>query len=105
MITVRLLKSSNPQKKYKVIVNNGEITKTIHFGQGGAMDFIKWNTVDKRKALERRTAYIRRHFKREDWNKSGIMTAGFWSKWLLWNKPTLEQSINDIENRFNIKIS
>ena len=32
-----------------------------------------------------------------NWGKSGIFTAGFWSRWMLWNKPTLEESYNDIK--------
>ena len=52
----------------------------------------------------KRQNYIARHRVRENWNKSGIHTAGFWSRWILWNKPTLQESINDVEKRFNIKI-
>jgi hypothetical protein len=48
--------------------------------------------------------YENRHKKRENWKKSGIKTAGFWSKWILWNKPSLNRSIKDTEERFNIKI-
>lgn len=28
----------------------------------------------------------------------------FWARWILWNKPTLQSSINDTKERFNIKI-
>ena len=51
-----------------------------------------------------KNAYISRHRVNENWNKSGIKTAGFWSKHILWNKPTIQQSIKDTEKRFNIKI-
>ena len=30
--------------------------------------------------------------------------AGFWARWILWNKPTLQSSVNDTKERFNIKI-
>ena len=30
------------------------------------------------------------------WNKSGAKTAGFYSKHVLWNKPTLKERIDDI---------
>ena len=43
----------------------------------------------------------------EDWNKSGTKTAGFYSKHVLWNKPTLKESIDDINKRFkdlNVKM-
>ena len=48
--------------------------------------------------------YITRHAKREDWNKSGLKTAGYWSKHLLWNKDTLTKSINDISKKHNLNI-
>jgi hypothetical protein len=38
----------------------------------------------------------------ENWLKSGIDTAGFWSRWLLWNKPTIKESYMDIKKRFNL---
>jgi hypothetical protein len=37
----------------------------------------------------------------EDWNNP---SPGFFSRWLLWNKPSLKASIKDTEKRFNIKI-
>jgi hypothetical protein len=40
----------------------------------------------------------------EDWNKSGIDTAGFWSRWALWSKPSLEEAIKLIEKKFKINI-
>jgi hypothetical protein len=40
----------------------------------------------------------------ENWTKSGLRTAGFLSRWILWNKPTILASIKDVEDRFNIKI-
>ena len=51
---------------------------------------------------QKKDNYIKRHRKREDWND--IHSAGFWSKNLLWNKPTISASIRDIEKRFNLKI-
>ena len=48
--------------------------------------------------------YIARHKVRENWEKSGIKTAGFWSKHLLWSEPTLTGSIKKIENKFNVNI-
>ena len=49
--------------------------------------------------------YLTRHKKREDWSKKGIDTAGFWSRWLLWSKPSLGGAIKLIENKFNVKIN
>ena len=75
-----------------------EKKKTIHFGQKGESDC----TINKNKKKKKR--YIDRHRKRENWTKSGIKTAGFWSKHLLWNKDTLTASIKDTEKNFNVDI-
>ena len=53
---------------------------------------------------DRKERYINKHKKREVWTAEGIKTAGFWSKHLLWGKPTLEASIRDVNKRFNINI-
>ena len=72
--------------------------KTVHFGAEGYSDYTK------HKDKERMQRYSARHKARENWAKSGIETAGFWSKWILWNKPSLSASIKDVEKRFGIKI-
>jgi len=89
---VHLKKSNKPDKKFMIKIDN----KTIHFGAKGMSDF----TIHK--DYERMERYTNRHKKRENWGKSGIKTAGFWSKWLLWNKPSFEGSKKDIATRFNI---
>lgn len=91
---IYLSRSSNPTKKYMVRVGK----KTIHFGAKGYSDF----TIHK--DPERKKRYIERHHSNEDWTKSGIDTAGFWSRWLLWGEPTLSGSIEKIENKFGVKI-
>ena len=91
-------KSKKPDKKYDARVDG---TKTVSFGQKGASDFTKHKNTD------RKERYIDRHKKNEDWTKSGVKTAGFYSKHVLWNKPTLKESIDDINKRFknlNIKM-
>ena len=52
------------------------------------------------KNTDRKERYIDRHKNNEDWNKSGAKTAGFYSKHVLWKKPTLKASIDDINKRF-----
>ena len=68
--------------------------KHIYFGAAGMSDFTKHKDED------RKNRYIDRHKHNEDWGKSGIDTAGFWSRWLLWNKPTIRESYQDIKKRF-----
>ena len=50
---------------------------------------------------DRKGRYIDRHKKNEDWTKPGAKSAGFYSKHVLWNKPALKASIDDINKRFN----
>ena len=91
MITV---KKARAPKKFKVIVDG----KEIEFGASGYSDFTKHKDED------RKELYLKRHQKRENWDKSGIKTAGFWSRWALWNKDTLDKSLKDVGRRFNVKI-
>jgi hypothetical protein len=94
MSIVYLAKSSRADKKYMVYVDG----KVTHFGATGYSDY------SKHKDPERKQRYITRHQARENWTKSGIHTAGFWSRWLLWGEPTLQASIKAIEQKFGIKI-
>ena len=88
-------KSDRPDKKYYIITNDD---KKVYLGQAGASDF----TIHKDEA--RKQLYINRHKKNESkyWNKSGIDTPSFWSRFLLWEKPTIKDSYMDIKKRFNI---
>ena len=57
-------------------------------------------TIHKDEARKQR--YINRHKKNENFTISGKDTAGFWSRWLLWNKPTIKESYSDIKKRLKI---
>ena len=81
------------QIKNYVITNNN---KKVYFGQAGASDF----TLHKNEA--RKQLYVNRHKNNENWTKSGIDSAGFWSRWILWHLPTIKESYQDIKKRFNI---
>lgn len=95
-----LSKSKRKNKQYQVILFDKQDNKkkTVHFGS-------PMESYPDHKDPDRKASYLSRHKKREDWNKSGIGTAGFWSRWMLWNKPTIQESIKDIERRFNISVS
>ena len=84
-------KSDKPDKKYYIITKSG---KKIYFGAAGYSD------MTQHKNEEKKNSYILRHERNENWTKSGIDTAGFWSRWLLWNKPTIKESYEDIKKRF-----
>ena len=93
-LTVHLNRSWKSDKKYMVTIGN----KTIHFGQHGMSDFTKHHDPLRKKL------YLQRHVSREDWTKHGIDTAGFWSRWLLWNKPSKRESIANLSRRFNLTV-
>lgn len=95
---ITLSESDRKDKKFKVVIID-DTKKTIHFGQRNASDY----TIHKDK--ERKKLYIDRHRKREDWTKKGIKSAGFWSRWLLWNKESLKGSLKDIEKRYKVRIT
>lgn len=86
-------KSDKPDKKFFIITSTG---KRIYFGSAGMSDF------SIHKDEDRKLRYIKRHSANENWGKSGINTAGFWSRWYLWNLPTLKASYEDIKKRFLI---
>ena len=95
-----LYKSDKPKKKYYVEFENPDTSKPkrIYFGSAGMGDYILSGGDDEKKAR-----YIARHQAREDWT-SPFAGAGFWARWILWNKPSLQSSINDTKERFGIKI-
>lgn len=89
--------SDKPDKKLDVeLETEAGREKHIHIGAKGMDDFTKT------KDLEQKKRYINRHKAREDWKQSGLLTAGFWAKNLLWNKPTLKASITDVRDRFDV---
>ena len=85
-------KSDKPEKKYYVITIS---EKKVYFGAAGMSDI----TIHKDE--ERKQRYIKRHEKNESkfWNKSGIDAPSFWALNLLWNKPTIKQSYEDIKRK------
>jgi hypothetical protein len=68
--------------------------KRTHFGFRGGSTYID-NKDDKKK-----DAYIARHKVNENWNDP--TSAGALARYILWNKPTLKESIADYKKRFNL---
>mgnify|MGYP003337894274 CR=1 FL=1 len=66
--------------------------KNIKFGSYGMSDY----TQHKNDAMKMN--YINRHKARENWNNP--LSAGFWSRWILWNKKDLNDSLIYTINRF-----
>ena len=87
--------SSAPNKKYTAVIDNGKTSKSIHFGDNRYQDF----TIHK--DTERKKAYLARH--KHD-KTSDILYAGFYATNLLWNKPTLKESIKNTNDKYNVNI-
>ena len=88
---VIIKKSPRKDKKLEAIVDG---KKTVPFGTSGYSDY----TLHK--DPQRKQRYIDRHKNNEDWGRSGIHTAGFYSRWVLWNKPSLSSSIQDLNKKY-----
>ena len=89
-------RSTKPDKKYMAIFtkDNGR-TKTTHFGQRGATDYLL--SKDK----ERRSRYRQRH--KKDLKTKDPTRAGFLSYYLLWGDSTsLRSNIQSYKRRFNL---
>lgn len=94
---VKLIKLRNSKYKYKAIVHHPSgRTATVNFGASAYSDFTKHKNEDRKRR------YIARHRRRERWDKRGIDTAGFWSRWLLWNKPSIRASKRFMRDNFEI---
>ena len=88
--------SRRKDKKYDAVIDG---SKTVSFGSKGMSDY----TIHK--DPERKQRYINRHKKAEDWNNP--RSAGFWSRWATWEKPTLKEAVSNINKKFkniNVKL-
>ena len=90
-MTLVITKSDKTDKRYKAVFDG---KKTIHFGSKGGSAFIDHKDETKKKA------YLARHMVNEDWTTP--YNAGSLSRWILWNKKTFTESVNDFKKRFNL---
>ena len=84
--------SDKKTKKFTAIIDD---KKTIHFGAKLYEDYTI-HRDDKRKK-----AYLARH-KKDNFNNPNY--AGFYATNLLWNKPTLKESIKNTNEKYNLNI-
>ena len=85
-------KSDKKDSKYFVVLPNG---KKVYFGAIGYENYTSGHLNEKRRA-----AYKKRHFKLENWTKSGINTPGFWSWHYLWEFRNKNQAYNNIKKKY-----
>ena len=94
---VHLIKSPRREKKFRAIFENGH---HIDFGQKGYTDYTIHKDPNHMKL------YLSRHGRMgETWTKSGIKTAGFWARWLLWSEPSLPRAKRLMTKKFGIKFT
>ena len=94
---MRIILSKSKRKNKKLVVEMPDLGHMHHFGDSRYEDFT--SHVDEK----RKSSYLARHWN-QNWTQKGIHTAGFWSRWLLWNKYSINASIKDIEKKFDVKI-
>lgn len=104
---LRITKSSNQSKKWDAIFMIDGKEKKVSFGANGYRDYTLINNKNSKfylpKILDRnvvKDSYIRRHEKKENWNNP--LTAGALSRWILWDKKTLNSSIKSYKKRFKV---
>ncbi len=125
---VVITRSPNRLKKFRAVITDGTRTTSVDFGQAGASDYtihkdllrmfryvarhshpsdltgvqhIKlegYNLRTRRAMLQ--AEYERVNSTKEHWGIDGIRTAGFWSRWLLWSKPSLRGGARTITSKF-----
>jgi hypothetical protein len=96
MREVQIKRAIDSKHKYTAIFfEDGKKVKTTHFGAKGMSDYTKHKDAD------RKADYVRRHKGKESW--SDYKSAGALSRWVLWNKPTLSESIESYLKKFRLK--
>ena len=107
MKLLRIVKSSNPSKKWDAVFMVEGKEKKVSFGASGYRDNTLINDKSSKfylpKILDRnvvKASYIRRHEKKEDWTNP--LTAGALSRWLLWSRPTLKGAIKAFKKKFKV---
>lgn len=91
-VYLKRLPNKDP-KKYQVSIG----TRTVKFGARGYDNY----TIHKDPVRMQR--YLTRHRSREDW--SDPLSAGFWSRWLLWSEPTLKDAKALIKRKFGLVVT
>ena len=105
---LKVKKLTSGSKKFEVLFPDG---KKVKFGQMNASDY----TIHK--SPQRMARYVARHGGRqtketapraihkdmltvrsstkENWSKNGVKSPGFWSRWVLWSRPSLSGGIRE----------
>jgi hypothetical protein len=106
IVFVKISPSTNPKKKLMAQFFNKEDkkVKTTHFGSKPNKDFTIYSKESKERAAKERNKYIARHKVRENWSQSGMTSAGALSRYVLWEKPTVEGGKQAYARQFGLKL-
>lgn len=91
---VEIQKSNRSDKKYMAIFTIGKRNYKVHFGASGYSDYTIHN--DEKRMLRYRARHRNDHIDQFD-------SPGALSWWILWNKPSLEESIEDYRKHFGFE--
>ena len=89
---MRVTIAPSSRAAYKYMASDG--SRATHFGAKG------YEGYTMHRDEKRRRSYLSRHASREDWGRSGVMTAGWLSRHLLWEKPTLKEAVAAASNLY-----
>lgn len=94
LISIKKYEGSG-NSRYTAIFSYHGKSKKVNFGDS------RYENYTIHKDDGRKRLYLLRHGgANEDWNNP--MTKGSLSRWILWNKKTLNESIDDFKKKFNL---
>ena len=91
---MNIIKPSERKKKIGAIING---SKTVSFG-GVKENGKPYSDCTQHRNEQRKYLYSQRHKKNEQWDNP--KTAGFYSRWILWEKPTLKEAVSNVNKKF-----
>jgi hypothetical protein len=91
---VKFYKAIDGIHKYVAEFDNPH--QIVKFGSLGYEDYTTHGDIRRKKL------YLLRHRKNEDWTNP--RTPGALSRWILWNLPSLDDSIDDYVKRFRMHL-
>tara|TARA_R110002110_G_scaffold3937_3_gene20470 strand:+ start:1017 stop:1316 length:300 start_codon:yes stop_codon:yes gene_type:complete len=99
MVKVEITKSNRNDKRFQAVFtdDDGKKIKTTQFGLKNP----KIGTYIDHKNEKLKENYLKRHKKNENWNN--FMSAGSLSRYILWNKKTYQQSLDNYKKIFKLK--
>lgn len=94
-------RSPKAAKKFVAVFEDDDgRRKTTHFGAAGYGDYTLYWKRSPTLAREKRRQYIARHGATEDWGDP--TTAATLSRFVLWEKPTVDQAVAAYKRRFSL---